>query len=95
MSSATAKKEETIETTTKTGGIAVERLRGFIDRIENLEEEKNNIGNDIKEVYGEAKSLGFDPKIMRKVISLRKRDPADRSEEQAILDTYLSALGME
>lgn len=79
----------------KVGGIAVDRLRGFIDRIEKLEEEKAAIGADVKEVYAESKALGFDPKIIRKVISIRKSDEAKRQEEQAVLDTYLAALGME
>lgn len=70
------------------------QLRSLIERIERLEEEKKAIAADIKEIYGEAKSNGFDTKIMRKVISLRKKDSAERQEEEAILDLYLSALGM-
>ena len=70
------------------------QLRSLIERIERLEEEKKAIAADIKEVYGEAKSNGFDTKIMRKVVSLRKKDSAERQEEEAILDLYLSALGM-
>lgn len=70
------------------------QLRSFIERIERLEEEKKAIAADIKEVYGEAKATGFDTKIMRKVVSLRKKDVAERQEEEAILDLYLSALGM-
>ena len=70
------------------------QLRSFIERIERLEEEKKAIAADIKEVYAEAKGTGFDVKIMRKVVSLRKKDAAERQEEEAILDLYLSALGM-
>jgi len=70
------------------------QLKSFIERIERLEEEKKAIAADIKEVYAEAKGTGFDTKIMRKVVSLRKKDAAERQEEEAILDLYLSALGM-
>lgn len=70
------------------------RLRSFIERIERLEEEKKAIADDVKEVYAEAKGQGFDVKTMRKIIGLRKKDPDDRAEEDALLDTYMSALGM-
>jgi uncharacterized protein (UPF0335 family) len=70
-------------------------LTAFIERIEKLEEEKRAISDDIKDVYGEAKATGFDPKIMRKIVSLRKQDKHKRQEEEEILDLYLSALGME
>lgn len=70
------------------------QLRSLIERIERLEEEKKAIAADIKEIYGEAKANGFDTKIMRKVVSLRKKDIAERQEEEAILDLYLGALGM-
>lgn len=75
-------------------GVAQDQLRSFVERIERLEEEKKTIGDDIKEVYAEAKGNGFDTKILRRVISLRKKDPDERQEEEAILDLYLSALGM-
>ncbi len=75
-------------------GIARDQLRAFIERIERLEEEKKTIADDIKEVYGEAKSMGFDAKILRKVVSIRKLDQNERMEQEAILDTYLHALGM-
>ncbi|EHK78046.1 hypothetical protein SM0020_10220 [Sinorhizobium meliloti CCNWSX0020] len=75
-------------------GIARDPLRAFIERIERLEEEKKSIADDIKDVYGEAKSMGFDTKILRKVISIRKQDADERAEQEAILDTYLHALGM-
>ena len=70
------------------------RLRSFIERIERLEEEKRVIADDVKEVYAEAKGQGFDVKTMRRIVALRKKDPDDRAEEDALLDTYLSALGM-
>lgn len=70
-------------------------LKAFIERIERLEEEKKAIADDIKEVYAEAKGTGYDVKIMRKVISIRKQDENKRREEEEILDLYLSALGGE
>ncbi len=74
--------------------VARDQLRAFIERIERLEEEKKTLADDIKDVYGEAKSMGFDTKILRKVISIRKQDTDERLEQEAILATYLSALGM-
>jgi len=68
-------------------------LAQLIDRIERMEEEKQNIMADIREIYAEAKAKGYDPKIMRKVVSIRKQDPADVAETEALLDTYLAALG--
>ena len=76
------------------GAVALDRLRSFIERIERLEEEKAALMADIREVYAEAKSAGFDPKIMRRVVSLRKMDDNDRQEEGYLLDAYLAALGM-
>ena len=76
------------------GAVARDRLRSFIERIERLEEEKAALMADIREVYAEAKSAGFDPKVMRKVVGLRKMDENDRQEEVHLLDTYLAALGM-
>jgi len=75
-------------------GVARDQLRSFIERIERLEEEKKTISDDIKDVYGEAKGTGFDTKILKKVIALRKQDKDERMEQEAILDTYLAALGM-
>lgn len=75
-------------------GFAKEHLRSFIDRIERLEEEKAALTADIREVYAEAKGQGFDTKIMRQVVRLRKLEKADRQEMEALLDLYLSALGM-
>jgi len=70
------------------------RLKSFIERIERLEEEKQGIASDIRDVYAEAKGTGYDPKIMRQVIRLRKMEQADRQEQDELLDTYLRALGM-
>ena len=72
-----------------------DRLRLLIERIETLEEEKKGIGDDIKDVYAEAKAVGYDPKIMRQLVKLRKMKPDDRREMEALLDTYKAALGME
>ncbi len=70
------------------------RLKSFIERIERLEEDKAVVANDLKEVFAEAKGEGFDTKIMRKVVRLRKQDVAARDEEEALLDLYMSAIGM-
>lgn len=77
------------------GNVAAGQLRQLIERIERLEEEKKGIGDDIKDVYLEAKATGYDPKIMREIIRLRKMPQHDRQEMEAILQTYLAALGME
>ncbi len=74
-------------------GFAKEHLRSFIERIERLEEEKKALADDIREVYSEAKGTGFDTKVMRQVIRLRKMESADRQEQEAMLDLYLGALG--
>lgn len=76
------------------GGIAGERLRSFIERIERLEEEKAALAADIREIFAEAKGTGFDTKIMRQVLKLRKLDREDRQEQETLLDLYLQALGM-
>ncbi len=75
-------------------GFAKEHLRSFVERIERLEEEKAALTADIREVYSEAKGQGFDTKIMRQVVRLRKLDKAEFQEQEAILDLYMSALGM-
>jgi uncharacterized protein (UPF0335 family) len=77
------------------GNVAADQLRLMIERIERLEEEKKGIGDDIKDVYLEAKATGYEPKIMREIVRLRKMQPHDRQEMESILQTYLSALGME
>ena len=77
------------------GGIASERLRTIIERIERLEEEKAALAEDIREIYSEAKVAGFDAKIIRQLIRLRKLDGADRREQEELLDLYKRALDME
>ena len=77
------------------GGIASDRLRTIIERVERLEEEKAALAEDIKEIFSEAKAAGFDVKILRQVIRLRKLDSSDRQEQEAILDLYKRALDME
>jgi uncharacterized protein (UPF0335 family) len=74
--------------------VAAGQLRAFIERIERLEEEKQTIADDIKEVYAEMKGSGFDTKAVRTIVRLRKKDQAERQEEEAILELYKTALGM-
>ena len=76
------------------GGIAADRLKSFIERIERLEEEKGAIAGDIKEVYSEAKSAGFETKIMRQLVRLRKMDAQERNEQEQLLDVYKQAVGL-
>ena len=76
------------------GSIAADQLRLFIERIERLEEEKKGISDDIRDVYSEAKSQGYDAKIMRQIVRLRKMTNDDRAEMEAVLETYKSALGL-
>ncbi|HAT85628.1 DUF2312 domain-containing protein [Cohaesibacter gelatinilyticus] len=76
------------------GGVAADQLRAFVERIERLEEEKKAISDDIKDVFAEAKGNGYDVKVMRQVIRLRKQDSNERQEMEALLDLYLHALGM-
>lgn len=80
--------------TTSIDAVAPDQLKAFVERIERLEEEKKAIADDIKDFYGEAKANGFDVKVLRKVVSLRKQDKAEREEMEAILELYLDALGM-
>jgi len=75
-------------------GAGRDQLRAFIERIERLEEEKKAIADDIKEVYAEAKGNGFDAKVMRQIVRMRKQDVHERLEHEAVLDTYMHALGM-
>lgn len=79
---------------TEVGGIASDRLRSLIERIEKLEEDKKEISTDIREVFAEAKSAGFDVKIMRAILKLRKMDAAARDEQEFLIDTYRKALDM-
>jgi uncharacterized protein (UPF0335 family) len=76
------------------GNVTADQLRLFIERIERLEEEKKGIADDIRDVYSEAKSNGYDSKIMRQIVRLRKMNHDDRMEMEAVLDTYKSALGL-
>ena len=78
----------------KAGPIAADRLKSFVERIEKLEEERKAIGGDIRDVYSEAKGVGYDVKTMRKIISIRKVDAAERDEQEQLLDVYKHALGM-
>ncbi len=82
----------TDEQSTDVGGIAADRLRSLIERIERLEEEKKAIASDIRDIYAEAKGAGFDVKIMKTIIKLRKMNAADRDEQDMLLDTYRRAL---
>ncbi|WP_300534683.1 DUF2312 domain-containing protein [uncultured Mameliella sp.] len=82
------------DTADRAYGVAAAELKQFIERVERLEEEKAEIAGQIKEVMAEAKGRGYDTKILRKVIALRKRDPDDIAEEEAVLDMYKAALGM-
>jgi uncharacterized protein (UPF0335 family) len=96
MSAAGAVETTTIER--KSGAspaaFAADQLRSFVERIERLEEEKAALAADIREVYSEAKGTGFDTKVMRQVVRLRKLDRADFQEQEAVLDLYMSALGL-
>jgi len=74
--------------------VARDQLRSIVERIERLEEEKKTISEDIKDVYGEAKANGFDTKVLRQVVRMRKQDTSERQEQDAIRDLYLHALGM-
>ena len=74
--------------------IAKDQLKSIIERVERLEEDKASIGSDIKDVYAEAKGNGYDVKALRRIVALRKQDPDKRAEQEAILDTYMHALGM-
>ncbi len=76
------------------GGVAADQLRAFVERIERLEEEKKAIADDIKDVYAEAKGNGYDVKVMRQVVRIRKQDNNERQEMEALLDLYMHALGM-
>ena len=79
---------------TEVGGIAADRLRSLIERIERLEEEKKALSGDIRDVFAEAKSAGFDVKIMRAILKLRKMNAADRDEQEFLLVTYRKALDL-
>ena len=76
------------------GGIAVDRLRSIVERVERLEAERKALGDDIKDVFTEAKSAGFDVKVVKQIIAIRKKDPSDVEELETLLDLYRRALGM-
>lgn len=86
---------EESDKTNDIGGVAGKRLKSFLDRIERLEEEKKGLADDIKDVLAEAKGVGFDPKIMRKVLRLLKMETEKRREEEELLDLYSCAIGLE
>lgn len=79
---------------TEVGGIAADRLRSIIERVERLEEEKKALSSDIKDIMAEAKSAGFDVKVIRQILRIRKQEPADVEEQETLLDLYRRALGM-
>ena len=76
------------------GGIAVDRLRSIVERVERLEEERKALAGDIKDVYTESKSAGFDPATIKQIVRLRRKEPADVEEQEALLELYKRALGM-
>lgn len=78
-----------------TDNVSAEQLRQYIERVERLEEEKKGVSDDIKDVYGEAKATGFDAKIMKQIVRLRKKTRDARMEEEALLETYKAALGLD
>ena len=78
----------------KSGGVAVDRLRGLVERIERLEEERKALSSDIKDIYSEAKSAGFDPKVLKQLVRIRKQEAAEVEEAETMLDIYRRALGM-
>ena len=80
--------------TVSTDSVAQDQIRAFIERIERMEEEKKAIADDIKEIYAEAKGNGFDTKVLRQIVRIRKQDHAERMEQEALLELYMAALGM-
>ncbi len=79
---------------TNIGGVSAEQLKSYVERIENLEEEKAKVSEDVREVYSEAKGNGFDTKTLREIVKLRKMDHDDRQEQEYMLDLYKKALGL-
>ncbi|MCL1515193.1 hypothetical protein CPA54_04445 [Parasaccharibacter sp. TMW2.1890] len=82
------------ETANNVGGIAADRLRSIIDRVERLEDERKALGADIRDVFTEAKSAGFDVKAIKQIIKLRKQEPAEVEEQETLVETYRRALGL-
>lgn len=76
------------------GGVAADRLRSVVERVERLEEERKGLAEDVKDIFMEAKSAGFDVKVVRQIIRLRRQEPADVEEQETLLDLYRRALGM-
>ena len=85
---------DTEDADTDVGGIAADRLRSIIERVERLEEERKALADDIKDIFAEAKSAGFDPKVLRQIIRIRKQEPAEVEEQETLLDLYRRAVGM-
>jgi uncharacterized protein (UPF0335 family) len=86
--------EKKTEESAQSGNIAADRLRSLIERIERLEEERKALSSDIKDIYAESKSAGFDVKVMRQLIRIRKQEPSEVEEQETLLDVYRRALGM-
>jgi uncharacterized protein (UPF0335 family) len=85
----------TEESPARTHNIAMDRLKSIVERIERLAEERKALGSDIRDVFTEAKSAGFEPKVIRELLKLRKMDPDDLREQREMLDLYMHAVGME
>lgn len=81
--------------TVSSDSVAQDQIRAFIERIERMEEEKKAIADDLKEIYAEAKGNGFDTKVLRQLIRIRKQDASERLEQEALLELYMAALGMQ
>ena len=94
MQNAPAANDQATPDTKDVGGVSGARLKTYLERIERLEEEKKGIAEDIKDIYAEAKSFGFDTKTMRKVLKLRQMDQQKRQEEAELLELYAAALGI-
>ncbi len=95
MSGSVAKKNTAENEAQDVGGVAGKRLVAYLDRIERLEEEKKGLADDIKDIYAEAKGVGFDVKTVRKLVRLRKMETEKRREEEELLDLYKSAIGLD
>lgn len=91
MARSSAARAQTVDTES----VAQDQIRAFVERIERMEEEKRAIADDIKEIYAEAKGNGFDTKVLRQVVKIRKQDHSERMEQEALLELYMAALGMQ
>ncbi len=94
MSGAAVSAEKKDRDDAEVGGIAADRLRSIVERVERLEEERRGLADNIKDIFAEAKSAGFDVKVVRQIISIRKKEPAEVEEQETLLDLYRRALGM-